>query len=127
MRSAGRNIDFPACAGREESKIALRWVGADVRAKRSHRDAQDVVQATSMPQDYRGALQRRADEMSKLKYDAGSSPKLGEFLKYAATGKVEQDHSRNVPLNLAAPPGDVEPPPAMPNASATELASMLRR
>lgn len=57
---------------------------------------------------------------------AGSRPSLLSFLRYAVTRVPRQDQSRAVALNLAAEPG-AEAPPALPEATASELATLLRQ
>lgn len=61
---------------------AMRWQPVDGQAFTPTR-AEDIAAATAMPLHFRGPLLRRAEEMAKLSYNAGSSPKLGEFLKQA--------------------------------------------
>lgn len=73
------------------------------------------------------ALRQRTRHFQELRYDAGSRPSMRAFLRYTLTRKVEQDQRHNVPLNLAAAPGVVAPAPALPDATATDVAALLRQ
>eukprot|EP00435_Cladocopium_sp_Y103_P052508 s1404_g16.t1 len=87
----------------------------------------EKIVAAALPEAIQQQLLQRAEEMGKLKYQAGSKPTLSGFLRYAITRTPRQDQSQNVPLNLAVAPGAPEPPAALPEASAEELAALLRQ
>mmetsp|Transcript_122798 Transcript_122798/g.244270 ORF Transcript_122798/g.244270 Transcript_122798/m.244270 type:complete len:537 (+) Transcript_122798:21-1631(+) len=81
---------------------------------------------SGLPPEVHKQLQARAETLGNLQYAAGSSPSLRAFARYAVTSKPMQDQQNNVPLNLAAAPGEPTPPPALPNKDASELAALLR-
>lgn len=83
--------------------------------------------ASLIPERARTLLSPRAAAMRALRYEAGSQPTLRAFFRYALTSMPSQDQSKNVPLNLAAAPGDATPPPALADANATDLATLLRQ
>eukprot|EP00439_Symbiodinium_sp_Y106_P025380 s1138_g3.t1 len=86
----------------------------------------EKIAAAGLPEAVRSQLSERAQVLSKLKYQAGSKPSLGAFLRYAVTSTPKQDQSRNVPLNLAAAPGQPSPGPAL-QGNASELVALLRQ
>jgi len=87
----------------------------------------EKIVAAAMPKAIQQQLVERSQAMSKLQYQAGSKPTISGFLRYAVTRSPRQDQSQNVPLNLAAAPGEIEPKAALPDVSATELAALLRQ
>ncbi|CAL1132271.1 unnamed protein product [Cladocopium goreaui] len=87
----------------------------------------EKIVAAALPEAIQQQLLQRAEEMGKLKYQAGSKPTLSGFLRYAITRTPRQDQSQNVPLNLAVAPGASEVPASLPEASAEELAALLRQ
>mmetsp|Transcript_115261 Transcript_115261/g.367775 ORF Transcript_115261/g.367775 Transcript_115261/m.367775 type:complete len:513 (-) Transcript_115261:115-1653(-) len=80
-----------------------------------------------LSQEALAALAPVAESLETLDYDPGSSPTLRGFLAYAVTGRPSQGQKGNVPLNLAAMPGEEAPAPALPDVGARELAVMLRQ
>lgn len=86
----------------------------------------EKIAAAGLPEAVRSQLSERAQALSKLKYQAGSRPSLGAFLRYAVTSTPKQDQSRNVALNLAAVPGQPSPGPAL-QGKASELVALLRQ
>lgn len=87
----------------------------------------EKIVAATLPKAIQQQLLQRAEEMANLQYQAGSKPTMSGFLRYAITRSPRQDQSQNVPLNLAAAPGSSDPPAALPNASAEQLAALLRQ
>lgn len=80
-----------------------------------------------LPLEARAALESAAASIGAVQYKAGSSPTLRGFLAYAATGRPSQGQRGNLPLNLAAAPGEQGPAPALPHMGARELGVLLRQ
>lgn len=80
----------------------------------------------ALTEEVRAPLLRRAVDVEAMQCSPGSSPSLLSFVRYAVTRKPLQKQTANVPLNSSAAPGSSPMPPALPDASAGQLAALLR-